>query len=427
MTSTNVIQIVLVAILILFSSYFSATETAFSSLNKTKIKAMAEKGNKRAVLVARLADSYDKLLSTILIGNNIVNISAASIGTVLFVDLCGADLGATLSTVVITVVVLIFGEITPKSIAKDFPERFALFSAPFIRLLGIVFFPLSAVFSGWKKLLGKLIRVEADNKMSHEELLLLVDEVQEEGSVDEKEGELLRNVITFTQQRAKDIMTHRGELEAVPSDCTKEELARVFAQSHYSRVLVYEEDIDHIVGVVHLKDFYTETGITEKPLSEIMTPTVYVAENERINSILSRLQKKKVHVAVVVDEYGGTCGIVTMEDILEELVGEIWDEHDEEYREIQQTGENTYFVDGGTRMSDFCAHFHIRVQTKSTTLCGWLMEQTGQIPQVGTEVDFPPLHIVVTGMENHRVTSATVTVQDSAEENEDKNAADRTE
>ena len=319
--------IIIMAVLILLSAYFSATETAFSSLNKTRIKTLAEKGNRKAKLACKLSEQYDKLISTILIGNNIVNIATASIGTMLFVKVYG-DMGATISTIVITVVVLIFGEITPKSIAKDCPEKFAMFSAPFIHLLIWLLTPLNFVFSMWKKLVFKLLKLENDSRMTQEELLMLVEEVQQDGSIDKNEGELLRNAIEFTEREAEDILTHRVDLEAVPVEATKEEIAQAFSESRFSRILVYEESIDNIIGVIHQKDFYDHGGISAKALRELISPVIFVMQNEKISSLLRQLQKNKLHVSVVLDEYGGTYGMVTMEDILEELVGEIYDEED---------------------------------------------------------------------------------------------------
>ena len=245
---------------VLLSAFFSATETAFSTFNRTRLKTMAEDGNKRAKLAVKLASDYDRLISTILIGNNIVNIAVASLGTVLFVSFYG-DIGATISTIVITAVVLIFGEISPKSIAKDFPEKFSMFAAPLIQLLIWILLPLNFLFSMWKKFLSIFFKPKNDDKMSQAELLMLVEEVQEGGSIDTNEGNLLRNAIEFTDLKAEEILTHRVDLEALPITATKKEVASLFATSKFSRLLVYKEDIDDIVGVLHLKDFYTVDGI----------------------------------------------------------------------------------------------------------------------------------------------------------------------
>ncbi|MBE6946146.1 MAG: HlyC/CorC family transporter [Ruminococcaceae bacterium] len=407
MNTELVPSIVAMVCCIIMSAYFSATETAFSSLNKTRLKAMAEKGNRRADLALRLSEQYDKLISTILVGNNIVNIAMASLGTLLFVGLYG-DIGATVSTVVVTVVVLIFGEITPKSIAKDYPEKFAMFSAPIIRLLIWVLTPVNFLFTQWKKLVSRLFHSSEDTKMSQEELLLLVDEVQQEGSIDETEGELLRNAIEFRDLVAEDILTHRVDLEAVPVDATKEEIAECFTQSRYSRLLVYEETIDNIVGVIHQKDFYVGGGITHKAVSDIMTPPVFIHQSEKISDLLQFLQSNKAHIAIVIDEYGGTLGIVTMEDILEELVGEIWDEHDEVEEDFRKLEADTYLVDCSVNLDDFLDFFQIKSESDSISLGGWVMEQVGHIPAVGDHFTYDRLSVTVEETDAHRVTFVKV-------------------
>ena len=412
-------SLVAMLICITMSAYFSATETAFSSLNKTRLKAMAEKGDKRAELTYKLAEGYDRLISTILIGNNVVNISLSSIGTLLFVDLLkGADYAATVSTAVITVVVLIFGEITPKSIAKDFPEKFAMFSAPIINVFIILLTPLNFLFSQWKKLVGTIFKGEEDAGMSQEELLLLVDEVQQDGSIDENEGELLRNAIEFGDLEAQDILTHRVDLEAVPIDATKEQVAALFTESRFSRLLVYEDSIDKIVGVIHQKDFYTGTGIVDAPLKEIMTEPLYIHQTEKVDDLLQLLRTNKSHMAIVIDEYGGTLGIVTMEDILEELVGEIWDEHDEIEEPVQKLSEDIYIVDGSVTLDDFCDMFDIHSDSDSVSLGGWVMDQMERIPDEGDSFDYENLTITVSKTDDHRVETVTVTVKAKEEQNQ---------
>ena len=401
--NTTLTEIVILVILIAFSAYFSATETAFMSFNKTRMKTLAEKGNKRAGLVCRLSDRFDKLISTTLIGNNIVNIAAASIGTILFIRICGEEIGATVSTVVLTVVVLIFGEITPKSVAKDCSEKFAMFSAPFINLLMIIFTPLNFLFSQWKKLIAKILKIENDTKMSQEELLMLVEEVQQDGSIDKNEGELLKNAIEFTEHEAEDILTHRVDLEAVPVTSTKEEIADVFSSSKFSRILVYDDNIDNIIGVIHQKDFYTGRGVTDKTVSEIMTPPVFVMKNEKISNLLKKLQKEKSHIAVVLDEYGGTYGIVTMEDILEELVGEIWDEHDEVDDTFKKTGENTYDIDASMDFDTFCDYFGLETDTEMNSISGWISEQLEKLPEENDEFTYKDVTVRVKTMDGHRV------------------------
>ena len=399
---------------LILSAYFSATETAFSSANSTRLKTLAEKGSKKAKLACELLEHYDKLLSTILIGNNIVNILMASIGTVLFVRHYG-DAGATISTVVVTVVVLVFGEISPKSVAKDCAERFAMFSAPILRVFLFVLTPLNFLFSLWKKLLAKVFRLNGESKMSQEELLMLVDEVQQDGSIDKNEGELLKNAIDFSEQQAQDILIHRVDLAALPITASKEEVAALFTETKYSRLLIYQDSIDHILGTVHQKDFYVGCGITEKPLPEIIVPPLFVLENEPISRLLKTLQKAKTHVAVVVDEYGGTCGIVTMEDILEELVGEIWDEHDEIEVFIRKTGANTFLVDAGMDFDEFAAYFQLKADSEMTSVSGWVMEQFGRVPESGERITAGPLDVLVTKVDNHRIEEIQITQHAPAE------------
>lgn len=403
MNPENIRNIIALAVLILMSGYFSATETAFLSCNKTRLRTMAEKGNKRAALVNRLNENYDRLLSTILIGNNIVNLTAASIGTVLFVRLYG-DIGATVSTAVITVLVLIFGEITPKNVAKDCPEKLAMFSAPIIRVLIWIFTPLNFLFGLWKKLISKVLHLESDSKMSQEELLMLVEEVREGGTIDSEEGDLLKNAIEFNDMRAEDILTHRVDLEAVDIESTKEEIAEVFTQSKFARLPVYEDSIDNIIGILNMKDFYDGTGITAKSIRDIMTKPLFVLKSEKIDELLKLLQETKSQMAVILDEYGGTLGIVTLEDILEELVGEIWDEHDEVTEEYIPIVENRWRVDCSVNLDDFCDFFGIETDSTTISLGGWVMEQLGKVPEAGDSFEFECLSVSVVETDGQRVT-----------------------
>ena len=329
------------------------------------------------------------------------------------------DAGATISTVVVTVVVLIFGEISPKSIAKDCAEKCAMLSAPILRVLIWVLMPLNLLFSLWKKLLAKVFRLNTDSKMSQEELLMLVDEVQQDGSIDRDEGELLKNAIGFSEQQAQDILIHRVDLAALPVTASKEEVAALFTQTKYSRLLIYQDSIDHILGTVHQKDFYVGCGVTDQPLSDIISPPVFALENEPIRALLKKLQQAKTHVAVVVDEYGGTCGIVTMEDILEELVGEIWDEHDEEEVFLRKIAPDTWLVDAGMDFDDFAEFFQLKTDSEMVSVSGWVMEQFGRVPEAGDSFVFESLTVRVTKVENHRIEEIQVTREESAEPDKD--------
>lgn len=409
--------IIIMAALVILSAYFSATETAFSSLNKTRLKSMVEKGNKRARLALDLSENYDKLISTILVGNNIVNIALASIGTIMFSKIMKGEeeLAATVSTAVVTVVVLIFGEVTPKSVAKDAPEGFAMFSAPLIKILIWLLTPINFIFSMWKKLISKIFKLEGSSKMSQEELVLLVEEVEQEGTLDTDEGELIRNAIEFGEQEAEDILIHRVDIVAVDVDDSKEEIAGIFAKTKFSRLVVYEESIDNIVGIIHLKDFFTTGGVTRNSVRDIMTKPLFIQKSEKLNDLLKILQKNKSHIAVVIDEYGGTLGIVTMEDILEEIVGEIWDEHDEVIETFRSIGDDRYIVECSENFEDFCEFFDLQAESDSISIGGWVMEQLGKIPEKGDRFSFENLDIIITETDSHRVNKIKVTVTQANE------------
>ncbi len=412
-------KIILIVAFIVMSGYFSATETAFLSLNKTRMKTLVEKGNKRAALTLRLSEKYDELLSTILIGNNIVNIAMSSISTLLFLDLLG-DMGASVSTAVITVVVLIFGEISPKSLAKECPEKFAMFSAPIINTFLILLTPFNFLFAQWKKLLSKMFRLESDTKMSQEELLMLVDEVEQDGSIDKPESELLRNAIEFPDLEAKDILTHRLDLAAVPLTATKEEIAEIFAESRFSRIPVYDDSIDNIIGVLHHKDFYTSTGVTDKDIRDIMTPPIFVIKEVKINLVLRELQKKKSHLAVVLDEYGGTYGVITMEDILDELVGELWADDTEENEDFQKLAENLYRVNASIDLDEFCEFFETDIESDMVSFSGWVTEQLEKIPAAGDRFEYENMEIIVLSTDTHRVAEVEVRLTETSEDEEEK-------
>lgn len=400
-------SVLAMAVCLLMSAYFSATETAFSSLNKTRIKVLADNGNKKAALVLNLSNNYDRLISTILIGNNIVNIAVASIGTLLFVEIYG-DIGATISSVVVTAAVLIFGEITPKSIAKDSPEKFAMFCAGFIRFWLVVLTPLNFIFSKWKKLISRFFKTDESSRMSHEELLVLVEDVENEGGIDKNEGELLKNAIEFGDLSAEEILTHRMDIEAVGLDDSKESIAKKFTKTRFSRLLVYGDSIDRIVGVLHQKDFYVNGRMTDKPVADIMTKPVFVYQHTKVREILKRLQVNKSHIAVVVDEFGGTMGIVSMEDILEDLVGEIWDEHDEEEKAFEKLDNGLYRVDCSVNLGDFCDFFGVDIKSDSVSVGGWILERLNGIPSEGDGFDVDGLRVTVANLDANRLSFVTV-------------------
>jgi CBS domain containing-hemolysin-like protein len=404
----------------LLSAYFSATETAFLSFSKTRMKTYAEyDGNKKAKQVLKLYDRYDKLIATILIGNNIVNILMSSLATLLFIEwLKDPNLGSTVSTIVITLLVLAFGEIVPKSMAKNSPEKFALFSTPIISVLMWLFTPISALFVLLQKATAKKKSAddEEEEGMSQEELLMFVEEVEEEGTIEESEVDLLRSAIEFTERRAEDILTHRRHIEAVDITATKEEIAEKFEETKYSRLLVYNETIDNVVGVIHQKGFYDAKGITKIPMHELMGSVVFVQRSEKISDVLKQLQQGKTHIAVVIDEYGGTFGMITMEDILEELVGEIWDEHDEVVEHFTVSEDGVVHVDASINMDEFCRYFDIRIDTECALVSAYVQEQLDKLPEIGDTFDVMHLTITVSEIDIHHMTMVDVVVHEREEE-----------
>ena len=376
------LQVLFMVVLVGLSGFFSATETAFSSLNRTRLKNLADRGNKRAQSALKLSERYDDLLSTILIGNNIVNIALASIGTVVFVQWLGGS-GVTVSTAVVTVVVLIFGEVSPKSMAKEAPESFAMAVTPVIGALTVVMRPVNWLFAKWKRLLSGLLRIQDDRRLTQDELITLVEEVQQEGGMNEEESELLKSAIEFHDLEVADILTPRVQVEGVPADADAQEVAARFEECGYSRLPVYKDTLDHIVGVVHQKDFYHQMRTGKMCLADVMKAPVFVTESVKISVLMRLLQKTKGQMAVVADEYGGTVGIVTMEDILEELVGDIWDEHDEEEVEFQETREGGWRVLGSASLEELTERFGLGQDADVSTVGGWLMQTAERVPLPG--------------------------------------------
>ncbi len=419
MDSHSTTLILILIVLIFLSAYFSATETAFSSLNRIRLKNLAAGGNKRAKLAYALAENYDELLSTILVGNNLVNIASTAIATVLFTRALGDAAGPTVSTIVMTVVVLIFGEVSPKSLAKENAEGFAMASAPFIRVLITVLKPVNFLFTQLKKGLKKLFRVNADHSVTDSELLTIVEEAEQEGGINEDESAMLRNVIEFDDIEAIDIMTPRVDVEAISKDATKEEIAQLFRETGYSRVPVYEETIDSIVGVILEKNFYSYVWGTEQTIDSILKPAEFIPPSMKISALLKLLQQNKQHMAVIVDEFGGTEGIVTLEDVIEELVGEIWDEHDAVAQEsFQKLGDDLYRVYCSTDLDDLLDFFHLTCETEASTINGWLIENLDRIPAQGDSFEYEGLIFTVTRAENNRAEEITVKGQPLPEETE---------
>lgn len=408
-------SIIFMLVLVVLSGYFSASETAFSTFNRIRLKNMAENGSKRAALVLKMSEDYDKLLSTILVGNNIVNILLSTIATISFIKWVGEGNGPAVATVVATVVVLIFGEISPKSLAKQNADNFTLNTVYLLRLITWVLYPINFVFSLWKKLLQLVFKTTDDDVLTEEELLTIVDEAEEDGTLDEQESEMIRSVIAFNDREAVDILIPRVDVAAVSVEATSAQLAETFLESGYSRLPVYDDTIDHIVGVVYHKDYYRLQSKKPTP-AKLMKPAVFVPPTVKIRLLLKQLQEAQSHIAIVTDEYGGTLGIVTMEDILEELVGEIWDEHDDVVQNILPQPDGSAVVLCSTELIDLMEHFGTETECDATTVSGWVMEAMGCIPLVGDVFDADGLSVEVTRVEKTRPDEIRVRLSDPKKE-----------
>ena len=414
-------------ILVGFSAFFSASETAFSSLNQIRLKSRAEDGDSSAARVLAMAEQYDKLLSTILIGNNIVNIAAASIGTILFTQMLGAERGATMSTIVLTIIVLIFGEVTPKSLAKEMPEKVATAVSPFLVLLMALMTPLTWLFTQWKKLLGHFVHSGEADTITEGELMTMVSEAENDGELTDRESELIRSAIEFDDVEVEEILTPRVDVVAVEDDIPLEELAQTFAESGYSRLPVYHGTIDNIIGVVHEKDFYIARLKKATKIDDLVVPTLYTTGSTQISQLLRTLREQHHHMAVVVDEYGGTEGIITLEDILEELVGEIWDEHDEVTEDFRKQSDGSWLVSGSASVDDLYEELDLPEEEDidSNTVNGLVQEKTCHLPKVGDRFTLGEYDGVVTRTAKRRVTEVRLTPAAPAEDAEKDDEKDK--
>ena len=408
--------IISIVILIIFSAFFSATETAFSTYNKIKMKNEASSGNKRAQTVLYLSEDYDRLLSTILIGNNIVNIASTTLSTILFTQLFGGAKGPTLSTVIMTVLVLIFGEISPKSIAKDMPESFAMAVAPFLKIIYIILKPLNSLFTLWKKLLTKIIKIKNPDIITEEEVLTIVEEATHDGTFNEHESDLIRNAIEFDDLEVSEICTPRTGIVAVKDTAEVDEVTSVFNECGFSRLPVYKKSIDNIIGFINQKDYYRYVVEGQKSMSDIIKPMPLIPPTTNISKLMRNLQQQHTQIALIIDEYGGTFGIITLEDILEELVGEIWDEHDNEIPEIIRSNDDEYIVLGTANLNDVFEYFNKECDSDFVSLNGWLSEKLERIPCVNDTVTYDNLVFTVLKANMRRAIEVKIVKLSEAEE-----------
>lgn len=409
---------VVVVILIMFSAFFSGTETAFASVSRIRLKYRAQNGDKRAETALRVLDRFDDALSAILIGNNIVNIGSASIATTICTVYFGESLGPTVSTVVMTLLVLTFGEILPKTIAKENAESMALAVASILSGIMTLFKPLVWVFVQLKSFVMRFFKSNDDTpSITEEELKYMIEEIEDEGVLEEHESELIQSAMDFNDITVSEILTHRVDVVAVDISEGIEAVKELFLTERFTRIPVYDKSIDNIVGIIHDKDFFREYVLhgTDFDLNAIVQDVLYIPPKKKIGELLKDFQKDKSQMAVVTDQYGGTLGIITVEDILEELVGEIWDEDEEIVTEYTKIGENRYSVSGDMKVDDFFQEIdpdNTPYDDESATISGWVMEKMEKVPEPGEEFSDGYVSVVVQKVEDQRVKQVEITLLD---------------
>ena len=369
-------------------------------------------------------EHYEKFLSTILVGNNIVNISASTISALLFASLLkgNANVAATVSTIVMTVVVLIFGEITPKFLGKDFADNYTLKTAGIVRFLMTVLTPLTAFFSLWRLGLSKVVKGDPALSITEDEIMTMVDEAQSEGGIDEHEGDLIRSAIEFNDLEVSAILTPRVDIVAIRTDTPMDDVLELFRTCSYSRLPVYRGSIDNIVGVVHEKDFNRLVYDGATDFSAAIHDVLFITESLKISRLLREFQSAKTHMAIVVDEYGGTAGLVTMEDVLEGLVGEIWDEHDEVIENIKPLEDNVYLVNGSTPLTDLedIYPFDDDVLDDNATVNGWVLDNLGKIPAVGDRFHYDNLDVEILKVDGRRAAEIRLRVEPRSDDEDEE-------
>ena len=411
----SISSILILVLLITMSAYFSATETAYSSLNKIKLKSIANKGNKKAKLALELSEKYDSVISTILIGNNIVNIATASLATVLFTKLLGSS-GVTVSTIVMTILILIFGEISPKSVAKDIPESFAIVSAPLLNAFCIILKPVNNLFCLWKKVISKVFKIQKHSGITEDEILTIAEEAENEGGINPQQLEIIKSAIELNDQEVIEAFTPRVDMVAIKDSCSKEELLNLFIESGFSRIPVYHDNIDNVIGIINEKDLINiVVNNKNQEISSIIKPLNVIQPHMKLSQLLKLLQNNKSHMALIADEYGGTMGIITLEDILEELVGEIWDEHDKVVNDIEKIAEDEYIVRGNANIEKVLEEFYLEEEFEVNSVNGWVMQQFGKIPKVGESFEYKNLKIVIQKATKRCVLEIRITVDEPME------------
>ena len=417
-------EYVAIILLLMLSAFFSSVETAFSSVNKIRLKHEAANGSKKAEKALAIAESYDKTLTTILVGNNIVNIFSASLATIictnLFAEKYGVGTATAISTAAMTVLVLIFGEILPKSIAKEHADKFTLATCGMLNFFIIVLTPITIIFGALQRFVLKLVSSSSGSpSVTEDELKYIIDEIEEEGVLEEQESELVRSALEFDDKNVSEVLIPRVNITAVEKNDSIDSIKELFFKEQYSRMPVYEKNIDNIIGFIHERDFFKLIVSNEdaENIDDIIHEVIYITEFSTVSEVLSRMQKEKMHMAIIKDQYGGTYGMVTMEDLIEELLGEIYDETDEEDNSFFRISENVYESAASLNISEFEERIGVPEDTidcESVTIGGWALELFGRIPEKGDEVTDGIFTLTVLEAEDNRIIRLRITVSDNS-------------
>lgn len=410
-------SLILLGVLILLSAFFSSAETAYSSVNKIRLRNYESEGARGSKKALFITEHFDRALSTILVGNNIVNIAAASISAKLATDLFGGNTGLIISTFVMTLLILIFGEILPKSLAKENAEAYALSISGVLYLLIKILTPVNFFFIKLKEWVSRIFsKNDSMPSVTEEELKVMLDISEEEGVIDKEERELIHRSMDFDDIMVSEVLTPRIDVKAVEVNQSIEEIKEVFFEERFSRIPVYEDHIDNIIGILSEKEFFTHLlKFGEVNVKELIREPMFVFESSKISTLLSKLQKDKVHMAIVVDEFGGTTGLITLEDILEEIVGEIWDEQDEKFHSMTKLSDNVYTFDSQFQLDEFTDMLDLpEPESSYHTIGGWVVESFDDIPSEGESFDYENVKITVEEVDNRRIRTIKVEVSESA-------------
>ena len=405
-----------IIVLVMFSAFFSSSETAFSAVSKVRLRNMAENGDKRAEKAIYVSDRYDKALSTILVGNNVVNIAASALSTLLFVSFLGDAVGTIVSTVVLTLVVLVCGEVLPKNFAIENSEKICLSSASILIFLMMIFTPITFLLLKIRDLISAISKKNKDTEkvptVTEDELKYIVESIEEEGVLEEQESELVQSALDFDEKTAYDILTPRVDMTAFEINDDPEEIRRLIIKERFSRIPVYKDSIDNIVGILHTRDYLEALLRDETPdMNELIQPPYFIYRSKKLSALLADFKHKRLHIAVVTDDYGGTLGIVTMEDLLEQLVGDIWDEDEEVERKFRKISDNKYEISGDMNIDDMLELIDKDdryIDSDSKSAGGWVIEQLGDIPDREAHFDYKELSVTVKNVEDQRVRSMII-------------------